>query len=103
MGITNTRLSAVKRGIAVELALHIERLLQTPVCIVGADPTDRDVERRTPALVASGGTTLRRHLRNGPHDLEAILLPDRRLCVMSLSDRVVVEKVMPELLAEFAS
>ena len=56
-GITNTRLSTVKRGIAVALGRQIQRTIGTPVCILGADPTDRDIERWLPDLLTNAGTT----------------------------------------------
>ncbi len=97
MGITNTRLSATKRGIAAELALQVAARLDRPVCLVGADPTDRDVERRMPRLAASEGGYERMTLDNGPHRLEAMLLARQRLGIVTLSDRVVVDAVLPRL------
>ncbi len=97
IGVTNTRLNAAKRGIAVELALRLASATGGPVCVVGADPTDRDVERRTPGLVAGepGRTSLR--LTRGPHSLGVSVLPARRLCVVSVSDRAAAVAALPEL------
>ena len=97
VGITNTRLSAEKRGIAVELALRLAATANTQVCLVGADPTDRDVQRRLPQLVARSGRYTRTVVREGAHALEVAFLPDQRLCVVALSDRAGVESVLPEL------
>jgi hypothetical protein len=102
VGITNTRLSIVKRGLATELARRIEAAAGTAVCIVGADPADRDVERRTPGLVATAGAAARRHLRVGPHDVDTVVLAKQRLTIVTCSDRMVVEKILPELQATFA-
>ena len=97
VGITTTRLSAEKRGIAVELALRLAAAVSTPVCLVGADPTDRDVEHRLPQLVARSGRSTRTVVKDGTHSLEVAFLPDQRLCVVALSDRAGVESVLPEL------
>ena len=100
VGITNARLGADKRGIAVELAQRLARTSNAPVCLVGADPTDRDVERRRSALV-SGGPSERMQIVRGPHFLDVTYVPQRRLYVVSLSDRTAVESVLPELRAMF--
>ena len=97
MGITNTRLSATKRGIAAELASQVATRLERPVCLVGADPTDRDVERRMPRLAAAAGGYERMVLDRGPHRLEAMLLARQHLAIVTLSDRVVVDAVLPRL------
>jgi hypothetical protein len=96
VGITNTRLGAAKRGLGVELALRLARRVDAPVCLVGADPTDRDVERRRQDLTAGGKCATMRIVK-GPHALEATVIPHRKLCVVSLSDRTAVESVLPEL------
>ena len=90
-------MSATKRGIAVELAAQIAARIDKPVCLVGADPTDRDVERRMPRLAADEGGYERMVLDNGPHRLEAMLLSRQRLCIVTLSDRVVIDSVLPRL------
>src|SRR5260221_4548986 len=100
-GITNTRLSTVKRGVAIALGRRIQRAIGTPVCILGADPTDRDIERWMPDLLRDSGTTARREVRVGPHELRAAVLVDQGLSIVTLSDRTVLEKVMPELRATF--
>lgn len=100
VGITNTRLNAAKRGIAVELALRLVAAANTPVCLVGADPTDRDVERRTPELLEGYEHTLQQ-ISDGTRSLEAVFAPARRLCIVSVPDRAGVEAVLPELRATF--
>jgi hypothetical protein len=101
VGITNTRMSAVKRGIAVELAVRLVAVSGTPVCLVGADPTDRDVERRLPQLIGEDPQYQRARVNEGVRSLEAVVLPSRRLCVVSVSDRAAIEAVLPELQATF--
>jgi hypothetical protein len=100
VGITNTRLNAAKRGIAVELALRLVAAANTPVCLVGADPTDRDVERRMPELLDGYEHTLRQ-ISDGTRSLEATFVPARRLCIVSIPDRAGVEAVLPELRSTF--
>ena len=100
VGITNTRLNAAKRGIAVELALRLVASANTPVCLVGADPTDRDVERRTPELLEGYEHTVRQ-ISDGTRSLEAVFVPARRLCVVSVPDRAGLEAVLPELRSTF--
>ena len=100
VGITNTRLNAAKRGIAVELALRLVAAANTPVCLVGADPTDRDVERRMPELLEGYDHTLRQ-ISDGTRSLEAVFVPARRLCIVSIPDRAGVEAVLPELRSTF--
>jgi len=100
VGITNTRLNAAKRGIAVELALRLVAAANTPVCVVGADPTDRDVERRMPELLDGYEHTLRQ-ISDGTRSLEATFVPARRLCIVSVPDRAGVEAVLPELRSTF--
>jgi hypothetical protein len=100
VAITNTGLGASKRGVAVELALRIAWLRESEVCLVGADPTDRDVERRLTSLMA-GGDYSRTHMSEGPHSVDVTLVPHRRLCVVSLSDRTAAESVLPRLRERF--
>ena len=93
VGITNCRLSAVKRGIAVRLATQLSVAAQTEVCLVGADPTDRDVQRRMPGLYAAGEYR-RMEVKHGPYSLEVARLLETNLTVVLLSDRAVVEPVL---------
>jgi hypothetical protein len=97
VGITNTRLGAARRGIAVELASRVAAVVETTVCLVAADPTDRDVERRLPQLAAGDEKYTRTRVERGVHSLDVAFLPARRLCVVGLSDRAGVESVLPEL------
>ena len=97
VGITNTRLGAARRGIAVELASRLAAVAGTTVCLVGADPTDRDVERRLPLLAAGDAEYTRTRVERGVHSLDVSFLPAHRLCVVGLSDRAGVESVLPEL------
>lgn len=96
VGITNTRLSAVKRGIAVQLATRLADETETEVCLVGADPTDRDVQRCLPALRASGEYR-RMEIRHGPYSVEVTQLLGRNLTVVLLSDRAVIEAALTRL------
>jgi hypothetical protein len=97
VGITNTRLGAARRGIAVELALRVAAAAGTTVCLVAADPTDRDVERRLPQLAAGDEEYTQTRVQRGVHTLDVTFLPAHRLCVVGLSDRAGVESVLPEL------
>jgi hypothetical protein len=90
-------MSATKRGIAAELAPRIALAADTHVCLVGADPTDRDIERRTPLLLQRTGEYTRRSIREGVHSLDAAFLPSERLCIINLSDRATVGSVLPRL------
>ena len=101
VGITNTRLGADKRGIAVELAQRLAIAAASQVCLIGADPTDRDVERRTPQLAAAAGDYSRAQLTRGPHALDIRYMPHHRLCTISMSDRTVLHKVLPDLRHRF--
>ncbi len=96
VGITNTRLSAVKRGIAVQLATQLSVETKTEVCLVGADPTDRDVQRSLPALCASSEYR-RMEIRHGPYSIEVTRLVDTNLTIVLLSDRAVLEPAMTRL------
>ncbi len=101
VAVTNTRLGSAKRGIAVELATRVARASGNFVCLVGADPTDRDVERRLPQLLAGEDRYARTSVGKGTHTLDVTSLPNRRLYVVELSDRTGVEYVLPELRARF--
>jgi hypothetical protein len=90
-------MSATKRGIAAELAPRLALAADTHVCLVGADPTDRDIERRTPQLLQQAGQYTRRSIREGVHSLDAAFLPSERLCLINLSDRATVGSVLPRL------
>ena len=102
VGITNTRLEASKRGIAVEVARRLAASTGTQVCLVGADPTDRDVERRTPALIAADSDYTVQQVRSGLRTMEVVFLGQHGLCVVSLPDRNGVEAVLPELRGMFS-
>jgi hypothetical protein len=69
--------------------------------VVGADPTDRDVERRLPDLFQRGDGHSRVTYKDGTRSLDIAHVPDRRLYVVSLPDRKGVEMVLPELRAMF--
>ena len=101
VGVTNARLGADKRGIAVELAQRLACTSLAPVCLVGADPTDRDVERRTPGLVESAGEYTNSQITQGPHALDITLMPELRVCTVSVSDRTVLSRVLPDLRDRF--
>jgi hypothetical protein len=101
VGITNARLSPAKRGVAVELAARLGAVSDTPVCLIGADPTDRDVQRHLPQLVAAWGTPARMEIARGPHQLEIVSFARSRVCVVSASDRESVELVLPALQPRF--
>jgi cellulose biosynthesis protein BcsQ len=101
VAVTNTRLGSAKRGIAVELATRVARASGSFVCLVGADPTDRDVERRLPQLLVGEDRYTRTSVGKGTHTLDVTALPNRRLYVVELSDRTGVEYVLPELRARF--
>jgi hypothetical protein len=101
VGITNSRMNAAKRGVAVEVAARVARTLGEPVCLVGADPTDRDVERHLPRLVAEWGEPKRMEITRGPHRLEVANFPEPQVCVVSVSDREGIESVLPTLRARF--
>jgi len=101
VGISNSRLATAKRGIAVELAAQLADVANTPVCLVGADPTDRDVDRHLPRLVEAWGQPARMEITRGTHHLEVANFPRSRVCVISLSDRESVEMVFPILEQRF--
>ena len=96
VGITNSRLNAAKRGVAVAVALRVARAApDAAVCLVGADPTDHDVERHLPQLVASWGEPARMQVTRGPHRVDVANFEHEGVCVISLSDRESVELVLP--------
>jgi hypothetical protein len=101
VGVTNARLGADKRGIAVELAQRLARTSNAPVCLVGADPTDRDVERRTPNLIDAAGDYARSQITRGPHALDITFMPELGLCAVSVSDRTVFTDVLADLHERF--
>ena len=101
VGITNSGLNADKRGVAVELAPRVQTAVGAPVCLVGADPTDRDVERHLPRLEAADGGYERIELSTGPRSLKVSLMRRHRLCAITMSDRTVVDEVLPDLRQRF--
>ena len=101
VGITNARLSPAKRGVAVEIAARLSAATDASVCLVGADPADRDVPRHLPQLVAAWGTPARMQIARGPHQLEVASFARSRVCVVSVSDRESVELVLPALQQRF--
>jgi len=101
VGITNPRLTTAKRGIAVEVAARLAAFAETSVCLVGADPTDRDVDRHLPQLAAAWGKPSRIQITRGPHLVEVATFAHSRVCVVSVSDRESVELVLPTLQERF--
>jgi len=101
VGITNSGLNADKRGVAVELARRVQTAVGAPVCLVGADPTDRDVERHLPHLEATDGDYTRTELSRGTHTLRISFLRRHQLCAITMSDRTVVHEVLPDLRDRF--
>ena len=101
VGITNSRLNAAKRGIAVEISVRLALATETAVCLVGADPTDRDVERHLPGLISAFGEPQRMEVTRGPHHLEVSNFVRSHMCVVSVSDREGVEQVLPALQERF--
>ena len=95
VGITNARLSAVKRHLAVDSAMQLAEETNADVCLLGADPTDHDVQRRMPDLIR--GKYRRMELRHGPYSVEVAYLEDRHLTIVTLSDRAVIESVLSRL------
>jgi len=102
VGITNSRLNTSKRGIAVEVAARVAAATEAPVCLIGADPTDRDVERHLPELVAAWGEPARMQVARGPHHVEVANFPRCGLCAVCVSDPETVELVFPALMERFA-
>jgi hypothetical protein len=100
-GITNARLATAKRGIAVEIATRLAATADTPVCLIGADPTDRDVERHLPVLTEAWGKPTQMQVARGPHHLEIATFTKSRVCVVSVSDKESVELVLPTLQERF--
>ena len=101
VGITNPRLTTAKRGIAVEIATRLAATAETPVCLIGADPTDRDVDRHLPQLAAAWGEPSRMEVTRGPHHLEVATFARSHVCVVSVSDRETVELLFPTLQERF--
>ncbi len=97
LGITNTRLNAARRGIAVELATRLAATTGAPVCLVGADPADHDVQRRLPQLLAGEAASRGFELTRGPRSLAVTNLAAHHLCVVSATDRVALDAALPEL------
>jgi hypothetical protein len=100
-GITNARLATAKRGIAVEIASRLAATTNAPVCLIGADPTDRDVERHLPQLTETWGKPTQMQITRGHHHLEVAAFEQSRVCVVSVSDRESVELVLPTLQERF--
>jgi hypothetical protein len=90
-------MSASKRGLAAELAERLAAAARVPVCLVGADPTDRDVERRMPQFLVRGGDYRRSQLDIGVHRVEVTSLPSLNLFLVTLSDRTMADSVLPRL------
>jgi hypothetical protein len=101
VGITNPRLTTAKRGIAVEVAARLAAITEAPVCLIGADPTDRDVDRHLAQLDATWGKPSRIQVTRGPHLVEVATFAHSRVCVVSVSDRDSVELVFPTLQERF--
>ena len=56
VGISNSlSRDCAKRGVAVQLAAQLAKASGAPVCLVGADPADRYVERHLPWLEQAWG------------------------------------------------
>ena len=101
VGITNSRLAVTKRGIAAEIAAQLGVAINAPVCLIGADPADRDVDRQLPRLIAAWGKPTRLELTDGPHHMEVANFARSRVCVASVSDHESVEMLFPILQARF--
>jgi hypothetical protein len=101
VGITNARLSPTRRGVAVEVATRLAAITRAPVCLVGADPTDRDVPRHLPQLLTAWGTPKRMQVARGLHAIEVASFARSQVCVVSVSDRESVELVLPALQQRF--
>ena len=101
VGISNSRLATAKRGIAVELAAQLAAAANAPVCLVGADPTDRDVDRHLPRLVEAWGRPARMEITRGTHHVDVANFSRSRVCVISVSDRESVDSVFPALEPRF--
>jgi hypothetical protein len=101
VGITNTRLSASKRGLALTLGQLIAARARCGVCVVSADPTDRDVERRLPDLLRPGDGHSSVNYKEGTRSLDITHVPEVGLYVVCVHDRQSVETVVPELRAMF--
>jgi hypothetical protein len=101
VGISNSRLATAKRGIAVELAAQLAKVAHAPVCLVGADPADRDVERHLPRLVEAWGRPAHMEITRGTHHVEVSNFPGSGVCAISVSDRESVDLVFPILEPRF--
>src|ERR1700709_532169 len=101
VGITNARLSPTRRGMAVEIAARLAAATSAPVCLIGADPTDRDVQRHLPELMTAWGAPKRMQVARGPHEIELVSFARSDVCVVSVSDRESIELVLPELQQRF--
>jgi hypothetical protein len=102
VGISNSRLATAKRGIAVELAAQLAKAVDTPVCLVGADPADRDVERHLPRLAEAWGRPAHMEITSGTHHVTASNFTAAGVCAISVSDRESVELVFPLLESRFS-
>jgi hypothetical protein len=101
VGITNTRLSASKRGVALALAQLIAAQARCGVCLIAADPTDRDVERRLPDLLRPGDGHSLVTYKEGARALEVAHVPHLGLYIVFVHDRQSIDMVLPELQAMF--
>jgi len=101
VGISNSRLATAKRGVAVELAAQLAKAAGAPVCLVGADPTDRDVERHLPRMVEAWGRPAHMEITRGTHHVEVSNFTGAGVCAISVSDRESVELVFPLLESRF--
>ena len=101
VGITNSRLNAAKRGVAVEVGARVAAMAHVPVCLLAADPTDRDVERHLPQLVVAWGEPSRMQVTRGPHRLVVANFERADVCVVGVSDRDGIEQVLPYLQERF--
>ena len=101
VGITNPRLTATRRGVEVELAARLAASTGELVCVVGADPTDRDVDRQLPRLVEEWGNPASMEVNRGLHRLRVADFARTRVCVVTVSDRESVELVFPTLQQRF--
>ncbi len=101
VGISNSRLATAKRGVAVELAAQLAKVAGAPVCLVGADPTDRDVERHLPRMTEAWGRPAHMEITRGTHHVEVSNFAGAGVCAISVSDRESVELVFPILESRF--
>lgn len=99
VAVTNTRLSGTKRGLAFELALQVARASVRPVCLLGADPTDRDVERR---LVALPATDVQDPWVARDGEARVAHVPAGGLYVVTANDRGRLRALLPALQESFS-